>query len=184
MLNATYDIRYAQIDGGRLAIDSRSTRIAEAKHSNGPYEEEYPVGQDNGFLWRLNSYWRFEQGEGGVYAQCRAISLSRDVPFGLLMIRRFVETLIIELYEARGRANEIQDADGNFFMLKDLTDKLTSDKTWNLSRETKQTLPLLKSLGDRSAHNRRYLAKKSDIDRVSYGLRVVSDDLLHLSGLK
>lgn len=87
VLNATYDIRYAEISAGRMAIDSRSTRIAEAKGG----EEEYPVGQDDGFLWRLNSYWRFEQGDGGVYAQCEAISLSRDVPFGLLMIRKFVE---------------------------------------------------------------------------------------------
>lgn len=87
VLNATYDIKYTEIDTNRLAIDSRSTRIAEVKNSG----EEYPAGNDNGFLWRLNSYWRFEQLNGGVYAQCQAISLSRDVPFGLIMIRKFVE---------------------------------------------------------------------------------------------
>ena len=91
---------------------------------------------------------------------------------------------IIELYEERGRAVELQDSDGNFRMLKDLVDRITADKSWNLSRETKQALPLLKSLGDRSAHNRRYLAKKVDVDKGLHGLRVVADDLLHLSGLK
>jgi hypothetical protein len=101
-----------------------------------------------------------------------------------VMIRRLVETLIIELYEARGKSIEIQDKDGNYLMLKDLADRITSDKCWNLGRETKQVLPLLKSLGDRSAHNRRYLAKKPDIDRVLHGLRVAADDLLHVSGLK
>jgi Domain of unknown function (DUF4145) len=101
-----------------------------------------------------------------------------------VMIRRLVETLTIELYEARGKSAEIQDNDGNYLMLKDLVDRITSDKSWNLSRETKQALPLLKSLGDRSAHNRRYLAKKADIDKVLHGLRVAADDLLHLSGLK
>ncbi len=101
-----------------------------------------------------------------------------------VMIRRLVETLIIELYEAKGKGAEIQDKDRNFLMLGDLVDKVVTDTSWNLGRETKQTLPLLKSLGDRSAHNRRYLAKKADIDRVLHGLRVVADDLLHLSGLK
>ena len=36
-----------------------------------------------GFLWRLDSYWRFEERDGGVYVECRAISLTRDVPRGL-----------------------------------------------------------------------------------------------------
>ena len=101
-----------------------------------------------------------------------------------VMIRRLTETLIIELYEARGKPAEIQDNDRNYLMLKDLVDRITSDTTWNLGRETKQALPLLKRLGDRSAHNRRYLAKKADIDKVLHGLRVAADDLFHLSGLK
>ncbi len=101
-----------------------------------------------------------------------------------VMIRRLVETFIIELYEAKGKAEEVQDADGNFLMLRDLVDRISVEKDWNLSRETKRILPLLKNLGDRSAHNRRYLAKKRDIDKVLPGLRVVTDDLLHLAGLK
>lgn len=101
-----------------------------------------------------------------------------------VMIRRLVETLIIELYEAKGKAADIQDRDNNFYMLSVLVDKVKTDGSWNLGRETKSALPLLKSLGDRSAHNRRYLAKKADIDKVIHGLRVVADDLLHLSGLK
>jgi hypothetical protein len=42
-----------------------------------------PLGADHGFLWRLYSYWRFYQANGGVYIQCNAISLTRDVPTGL-----------------------------------------------------------------------------------------------------
>jgi hypothetical protein len=101
-----------------------------------------------------------------------------------VMIRRLIETLIIELYEAKGKAADIQDNDGNFFMLSVLVDKVLAEKSWNLGRESKTTLPFVKSLGDRSAHNRYYLAKKGDIDKVLSGLRVVSDNLLHLSGLK
>ena len=32
---------------------------------------------------RLDSYWRFQEKDGGVYVECRAISLTRDVPKGL-----------------------------------------------------------------------------------------------------
>lgn len=101
-----------------------------------------------------------------------------------VMIRRLVETLIIEVYEAKGKADDIKDKDGNFSMLNILVNKITTDTSWNLGRETKSALPRLKSLGDRSAHNRRYLAEKPDIDNVLPGLRVVADDLLHLSRLK
>jgi hypothetical protein len=50
------------------------------------------VGNDSGFLWRVNTYWRFQSADGGVYARCEAISLSRDVPFGLgWMLKGFLE---------------------------------------------------------------------------------------------
>lgn len=101
-----------------------------------------------------------------------------------VMIRRLVETLIIEVYEKHKKEVEIQDRDGNYLMLSHLVDKILTDKTWNLGRETKPALPQLRSLGDRSAHNRHYLAKKGDIDKVLHGLRVVVDDLLHKAGLK
>jgi hypothetical protein len=42
-----------------------------------------PPDTGHGFLWSLYSYWRFEERDGGVYIECRAISLTRDVPFGL-----------------------------------------------------------------------------------------------------
>ena len=41
------------------------------------------VGQGHGFLWRLNAYWILEQRTEGVYLECRAISMSRDVPAAL-----------------------------------------------------------------------------------------------------
>ena len=102
-----------------------------------------------------------------------------------VMIRRFVETLIVELYEAKGKASEIQDSNRDFFMLQKLIDAtLNEKKAWNLGRETKKTLPLVKKLGDRAAHNRRYVATKIDVDEIIPGLRVVADELLHLAGIK
>ena len=37
-------------------------------------------GTDRGFLWRLNSYWRYEQVNGGVRVDLESVTLSRDVP--------------------------------------------------------------------------------------------------------
>ena len=53
----------------------------------GPAEKEKPSADDSGFLWRLNSYWRFEETDGGVIVECESISLSRSIPFGFRMAR-------------------------------------------------------------------------------------------------
>ena len=91
VLNANYHVRYSQPDPRYMYVVSHSTRIAEVSDPDRSSATEKPVGQEFGFLWRLNSYWRFEEADGGVYAECRAISLSRDVPRGLgWMIKGFV----------------------------------------------------------------------------------------------
>ncbi len=92
VLNANYHVQYAMPDAGRMTVNSRSTRIAEVKNPDKSLSDEYSVGDDTGFLWRLNSYWRFQAADGGVYAECEAISLSRDVPLGLgWMLKGFLE---------------------------------------------------------------------------------------------
>ena len=48
-----------------------------------PNERVKPVGQDGGYLWRINSYWRVLERDGGTYIQCETITLSRGIPFGL-----------------------------------------------------------------------------------------------------
>jgi len=101
-----------------------------------------------------------------------------------VMIRKFVEILIIEVYEANGKDSEIKDGNGEFLMLRDLISRLLTQTHWNLSRETRRELPNVKNLGDRSAHNRRFIATKADVDKVTPGLRVIADDLLHIAKLK
>ncbi len=92
LFNANYDVHYSAPGPRRLAIVSRSTRIAQLKDPGNPNGEEETVGNDDGFLWTLNSYWRFQEADGGVYGECEAISLSRDVPFGLSwMLGKFLE---------------------------------------------------------------------------------------------
>ena len=83
VLNTEHDVHYTRLDDTRCYSRSRTTRVAELQNPAGRDERELPPGKDHGFLWRLNSYWRFEQRDGGVYVECEAISLSRNVPTGL-----------------------------------------------------------------------------------------------------
>jgi hypothetical protein len=72
----------------------RSTRVAEVENPGQPDERELPVGRDGGYLWRLNSYWRLLERDGGVYVECESISLSRDIPFGFgWVVKPFVTSL-------------------------------------------------------------------------------------------
>jgi hypothetical protein len=83
ILDTDYDVRYFPLGGGRCHSRAYSTRIAEVKDAGKPDERTLPPGQDDGFLWRLYSYWRFQERDGGVYVECEAISLTRAIPVGL-----------------------------------------------------------------------------------------------------
>jgi hypothetical protein len=81
--NTTYDVHWGSVDSTKVYSNSISTRIAEVKDPDKPDGDELPVGTGHGYLWRLNTYWRFEEKDGGVYLQCEALSLTRDMPIGL-----------------------------------------------------------------------------------------------------
>jgi hypothetical protein len=101
-----------------------------------------------------------------------------------VMIRKLVELLLIAVYEEKKEAATIKEADGNFLMLADLVGAITARNDWNLGRETKKALPLVKALGDASAHHRHYFARKADVDKVLPGLRLAVEDLLHQAGFR
>ncbi|WP_237173315.1 hypothetical protein [Paracandidimonas lactea] len=101
-----------------------------------------------------------------------------------VMIRRLVETLIIEVFEKYGMASKIQNPAGDFFYLRDLIGVLVTERGWNLSRNAKAALPRLKDVGDMSAHSRRFIAQRQDIDRLMSDLRVVVQELMTLAQLK
>ncbi|MGB6875375.1 MAG: hypothetical protein WBD87_05020 [Candidatus Acidiferrales bacterium] len=94
VLDTEYDIRYTRMGRDHVYARSHSTRIAEVDHPGALNERDEPAGNDHGFLWRLDSYWRFYQTDGGVYVQCDAVSLTRDVPVGLgWLIGSFIEKI-------------------------------------------------------------------------------------------
>lgn len=93
-LDTEYSVHYHSLDSMRTFSESYSTRIVEINHPDEPNETALPEGRGEGFMWRLNSYWRFAQRDGGVYVQCEAISLTRDIPTGLnWLIAPFIESI-------------------------------------------------------------------------------------------
>jgi len=70
---------------------SVSTKIAELAGAGTAGEREKTPGDDHGFLWRLNAYWRYEQVDGGVLIECESVSLSRSIP---LLLRPFVTSTV------------------------------------------------------------------------------------------
>jgi len=89
-----HDVHYTRLDARRAASESRSTRIVEVENAGERGERSLPAGRDHGFLWALNSYWRFSETPSGVYVQCEAISLTRDIPAGLgPLIGGYIETI-------------------------------------------------------------------------------------------
>ncbi len=105
-----------------------------------------------------------------------------------VMLRRFVETLIIETYIEKNKESAIKKTDGDFYSLKRLIDEACSGKDLNLSRDTKNILRKLKKLGDRSAHNRRFIAKRSYFDELFENLHLdmqtLIQDFVHEAGFK
>jgi hypothetical protein len=94
VLDTEYDIHYSLLDATHGASRSYSTRIAQVENAGESQERDLRAGDDHGFLWRLNTSWRFYQADGGVYLQCNAVSLTRDVPAGLgWLIRPFIENV-------------------------------------------------------------------------------------------
>lgn len=63
-----HDVTFSRYPGGIAASRSIATLIREVG------------GRDRGFLWRLNSYWRYAQHGDGVRIDVESLSLSRRIP--------------------------------------------------------------------------------------------------------
>lgn len=82
-LDAEYEVTTRAL-GPRAGYErSVSTHIWEVDDPGTKHERRRPEGNDDGFLWRLNSYWTFAEVPGGLAIECEAISLTRDIPTGL-----------------------------------------------------------------------------------------------------
>lgn len=89
--NTEHHITYRRYGDGKASGRSEATKIAEIVELGKKHEREKPVGRDRGFMWRLNSYWRYEEVDGGLIVEGESLLLSRGIP-GVL--KPIIEPLI------------------------------------------------------------------------------------------
>jgi hypothetical protein len=91
VLNTEHDVVYTRDSASRAHSRSTATHIAEVENPGKPDEREKPRESDNGFLWGMETWWRMEEKDQGVYVQSEVVSLTRNIPVGLgWMIGPFV----------------------------------------------------------------------------------------------
>jgi hypothetical protein len=109
VLDTDHQVHYRSLGRTRWICRSYTTKIAEVENAGSQNERVLQPDTGYGFLWRLCSYWRFEEHRTGVVVECRAISLTRDVPFGLgwviePIIQKLPKESLIKTLEATRQA--------------------------------------------------------------------------------
>jgi hypothetical protein len=100
VMDTTYDITFGRLDDQHGYSLSRSTKISEIESPGTATEHTVPAEEEHGFLWRQNTYWTYEEGDGGLYMQIESVSLSRSVPTGLnWIVQPFIEKIPRESLE-------------------------------------------------------------------------------------
>jgi hypothetical protein len=100
VMDSTFDVTFAHLDPAHGYSISRSTNISEIDSPGTRSERPLNSSDDHGFLWRLNTYWSYEERDGGLYMQIESVSLSRSIPSGLGWVAKpFVESVPRESME-------------------------------------------------------------------------------------
>jgi hypothetical protein len=94
VLNTEHEITYFRDSADRAHSRSSATHIGEVENAGKANEREKPPGDDNGFLWGMETWWRMQEKDNGVYVQSEIVSLTRDIPTGLgWMIGPFISAV-------------------------------------------------------------------------------------------
>ena len=140
-------------------------------------EAATPIELQNGYL--PEELWQNTRG----YLEKVACQMNGCFQYGFydaasVMMRRLIETLLIECYESKNIESRIKDDKGNYLMLSVIIKDAVDKNGLTLGRDTKKVLQEIKTMGDRAAHNRRYNAIKADLENIRLSVRLVIDELI------
>ena len=100
VMDTAYDVTFGRLDAQHGYNISRSTKMAEIDSPGTAHERALGPGEEHGFLWRLNSYWSYDERDGGLEIQIESVSLTRSIPTGLgWLIGPFIESVPREALE-------------------------------------------------------------------------------------
>ena len=83
ILQIEYETQYVEVNPTRWYSVSRSTRIQEVDKSERPTQRDATRDDATGYLWRIYTLTRYEQGVEGVYLEQESVALSRPIPNSL-----------------------------------------------------------------------------------------------------
>jgi hypothetical protein len=78
VLDITSNVHFVRMDTSHGYSISRSTNIVEIDDGRALSPDK-----SHGFLWRINTYWSYEERDGGLYMRIESVSLTRAIPRGL-----------------------------------------------------------------------------------------------------
>jgi hypothetical protein len=94
VLDTEHDVQYFRDSETQAHSRSSAVRIAQVENPGKDDEREKTPGDDDGFLWRMDTWWRMVERDGGVYVQSEVVSLTRNIPAGLAwLIGPFVTSI-------------------------------------------------------------------------------------------
>ncbi len=94
VMDTIHEVRYETPAADRTFSISRTSSVREVENPGKADETILADGEGGGFLWRINSYWRFLERDGGTYVECESISLTRTIPF---MVRWLVAPFVNDM---------------------------------------------------------------------------------------
>jgi hypothetical protein len=105
VLDTTYDVAFAHVDQNRGDSVSHGSRVTEIDNAGTAKERNLSSAEQHGFLWRIDTYWSWEERDGGLYIQIESVTLTRGIPHGLgWAIGPFVQSIPRESLEFTLRA--------------------------------------------------------------------------------
>ena len=100
VLDTVHDVRYFRDSLTQAHSRSATTKVSQVDNPGKKDERDRPPGNDDGFMWRMDTWWRVVERDGGVYVQSEVVSLTRDIPTGLgWMVKPFVTSIPQESLE-------------------------------------------------------------------------------------
>lgn len=94
VMDTTYAVEFGRLDALHGYSVSKALQISEVEAPGTSAERRLSASEEHGFLWRLNTYWSYEERDGGLYLQVESVSLTRSIPEGLgWIVRPFVESV-------------------------------------------------------------------------------------------
>jgi hypothetical protein len=83
VLDTQHEVQYLEDSPVQAHSRSSALRITQVREAGTAREYNDPPGDDDGFLWKMETWWRMIERDGGVYVQGEVVSLTRSIPAGL-----------------------------------------------------------------------------------------------------